>query len=159
MSKDEALKMAIETFDWEKVNKKCNVDILTMVMDFSNGRINASDLMDAIAYRCQATLELACKEALNIANCDLKQPAQEASEQAPCEQPVAWLLKLKLGNTERIETFVRFTDADGGQPLYTHPAQPWQGITEDDFREAHDSEFRWGAAWAEQILQERNHGR
>jgi hypothetical protein len=74
MTKDEALKMAIETFDWEKVNKKCNVDILTMVMDFSNGRINASDLMDAIAYRCQATLELACKEALNIANCDLKKP-------------------------------------------------------------------------------------
>ena len=60
----EALKMAIEAFDWEKVNKKCKVDILTMVMDFSNGRIDASKLMDAIAYRCQVVLELACKEAL-----------------------------------------------------------------------------------------------
>lgn len=34
----------------------------------------------------------------------------------------------------------------------------WQGLSDSDFHEAHDIEFRRGAAWAEQMLWERNHG-
>jgi len=33
----------------------------------------------------------------------------------------------------------------------------WQELTDDDFHEADGIEFRRGAAWAEQILWERNH--
>ncbi len=38
----------------------------------------------------------------------------------------------------------------------THPAPSWQGLSDSDFHEAHDTEFRRGAAWAEQILEEKN---
>jgi hypothetical protein len=41
-------------------------------------------------------------------------------------------------------------------PLYIHPAQPWQELTDDDFHEADGIEFRRGAAWAEQMLYEKN---
>ena len=91
MTKDEALRMAIEAFDWEKVNKKCKVDILTMVMDFSNGQISASDLMNAIAYRCQVTLDLAYKDALKNLEKDppisrKEQPAKEQLTDSQCDE-------------------------------------------------------------------------
>jgi hypothetical protein len=60
MSKE--LELAIELFDWERVNERCEVDIMTMVTDFISGKIDASELMDAIAYRCQVTMELAYKQ-------------------------------------------------------------------------------------------------
>jgi hypothetical protein len=38
----------------------------------------------------------------------------------PKTDPVAWLLRLKLGNTDKVERFVRFHPNDGGQPLFTY---------------------------------------
>lgn len=68
----------------------------------------------------------ACKEALN-------QPAQEVSEQVPCEQPVAWLA---IRDGEVINAYPYKPNDDDGYwkakgftyiPLYTHPApQPAQ---------------------------------
>lgn len=46
---------------WEKINKVSNDDILSMVMDFKNERINSSELMDRINARCMHTFaQLQC---------------------------------------------------------------------------------------------------
>lgn len=42
----------------ETVNRITKTDILTMVMDFAAGRTTASDLMDKIAERCNASFSL-----------------------------------------------------------------------------------------------------
>jgi hypothetical protein len=61
----------------------------------------------------------ACKEALNIANCDLKQPAQE---------PVA------VKNVNGITLKQGWDDLPDDTLLYTHPHQ-WQGLTDDEIAE------------------------
>ena len=53
MKDDRLLKGA----DWEKVHEKAGCDLIDMVMDFTHGRINANELMESIAKRCDITAE------------------------------------------------------------------------------------------------------
>jgi hypothetical protein len=84
---------------------------------------------------------------------------KEALEQ-PAQEPVAWLEVIDhYGHKiSRINLFDKGLELADGTNLYIHPAHPWQELTDDDFHKSHDVEFRRGAAWAEQILEERNHG-
>lgn len=65
----------------------------------------------------------------------------------PAQEPMAWM---------NDEGFGLYPTNDTAIPLYTHPHQ-WQELTDDDFHEADGIEFRRGAAWAEQMLWEKNH--
>jgi len=115
MTKDEALKMAIEALE--------SAEQMSL-SEYSR----SGDYFEAIN---------ACKEALNIANCDLKQPAQE---------PVAWIVFDVYGNGEYVPNdnnrfFTKQTTAiQKPIPLYTHPnqneasslrASAWQGLTDE----------------------------
>jgi hypothetical protein len=66
----------------------------------------------------------ACKEALNIANCDLKQTEQE---------PVAWMYENDVTKAyfETKESSLVLEYGCKETPLYTHPKQ-WQGLTDDE---------------------------
>jgi hypothetical protein len=107
----------------------------------------------------------ACEEALNLSEKqytfpDKNIPAQEASEQSPCEQPVAWL------HIDGDSTCTNNTKKYGGVdkeysiPLYTHPHQ-WQGLTADEIRhclyEFNTQDFIQFARAIEQALKEKNH--
>ena len=106
MTKDEALKMAIEAFKTCETYNAYEQSFETILVEKA---LNA------------------CKEALNIANCDLKQPAQDASEQAPCEQPVAWMNDIAFSmDKELLGTRSRIV------PLYTHPAPAKEFVTLTD---------------------------
>jgi hypothetical protein len=109
MNKDEALKMAIEALEHAELVFYITKD------DGSKVSIYAETIN-------------ACKEALNIANCDLKQPAQE---------PVAWMDE--ANNTITTVQLMKYgwlgsddrAIPDAWIKLYTHPHQ-WQGLTDDE---------------------------
>jgi len=92
MTKDEALKMAIEALE--------HASERSIIIDAYEEIINA------------------CKEALNIANCDLK-------------QPVAWQW-LQSGHMRK--KIPKTATPEHWRPLYTHPAQPWQGLTKEEIK-------------------------
>ena len=101
MSKDEALKMAIEAL--EQAEKQ--------LIDYWNADIKRGyyieEMDDTPILLCKDTIE-SCKEALNIANCDLKQPEQE---------PYAWATEWEDG-----EWSISHSPNMGKQsiPLYPH---------------------------------------
>jgi hypothetical protein len=84
--------------------------------------------------------------------------AQEASEQAPCEQPVAWMRKIDNVIQRITLNKIQINDI----PLYTHLAQPWQGLTDDEIarlvliNEVDKSGDTGFARLIEQALRERN---
>ena len=138
MNKDEALKMAIEALE--------NIHNRLIATDRRGLRYDEAEALDA------------CKEALNIANCDLKQPAQE---------PFGIYY---VGNTEEESDFFLFKDSgdvscESCINLYTHPHQ-WQGLTDDevdDFMfQSCDAENGYSITdlirLVEQALKEKNHG-
>jgi hypothetical protein len=137
MDKDEALKMAIKALD------SC---------DCAEGMSGKYQFYDAELIDPAIN---ACKEAL-ATNKDslLVQPAQN---------PVAWIDE--ANNTISTVQLMKYgwlgsdnrAIPNAWIKLYTHLYQ-WQGLAEDDFHEAQNVEFKRGAAWAEQILEERNHG-
>jgi hypothetical protein len=151
MTKDEALKMAIDAMQsYQKY--------------YMNRAINA----------CKEALDLSEKQytfpdKLNIANCDLKQPAQE---------PVAWMDE--ANNTITTVQLMKYgwlgsddrAIPDAWIKLYTHstpdstPAHQWQGLTDDevdDFMfQSCDAENGYSITdlirLVEQALKEKNHG-
>jgi hypothetical protein len=107
MSKDEALKMAIEALEQaeKQLEKYWNEDI--------NRGYDIEDMNESPIILCEDTIN-ACKEAL-------EQPAQE---------PVAWMSK--MGSFTAIaETKKQLPKGTEPIPLYTHPHQ-WQGLTDDE---------------------------
>ena len=154
MNKDEALKIAIEALE----------DANSMIASEWSRYGEYDEAINA----CKEALDLSEKQytfpdKLKIANCDLKQPAQEASEQAPCEQPVAWQW-LKSGHMRK--KIPKTATPEHWRPLYTHPHQ-WQGLTDDELNELHhkwimnsgnkDTQYDFARA-IEQALKEKNHG-
>ena len=101
-NKDEELKMAIEAL--EHASERSII-------------INAyEEVIDA------------CEEALEIANCDIKQPAQE---------PVAWMETIWVTDEEGLQSQQKVLhdyEDFRSVPLYTHPHQ-WQGLTDDEINE------------------------
>jgi hypothetical protein len=94
MNKDEALKMAIEALETCETYNSYEQSFETILVEKA---INA------------------CKEAINIANCDLKQPAQEPVGEYQIDGSVKWYADVMPYKAK----------------LYTHPNQ-WQGLTDDD---------------------------
>ena len=135
----EALEMAMEA-DWE-LNKSHVFNILHSITVCKEALAQDEKFCDGN-----------CVWTDHHPNCKLAQPAQE---------PVAWYWnnnhrdKIPYAGVERGNPKM---DVVYGTPipLYTHPAPSWQGLSDKDFNEAHDIEFRRGAAWAEQILEEKN---
>jgi hypothetical protein len=101
MTKDEALKMAIEALEQAKEQLEKYWD-----EDIKRGYY-IEEMDDSPILLCGDTIN-ACKEALNIANCDLKQPAQE---------PYAWATEWEDG-----EWSISHSPSMGKQsiPLYPH---------------------------------------
>ena len=133
MTKDEALKMALEAFG---------------EIDWSNNSQWQSDR----AKVAIATL----KEAL--ANEALDKMAENARELGldyePAQEPVAWAKFSAKGN---IIDLLSEPD-DDYTPLYTTPPQrTWVGLTDKDWnRSKHNYDFQKGVDWAESILKEKN---
>ena len=117
MSKDEALKMAIELLgEFEKQYGK-------------------DDLLLPVGYYEKIN---ACKEALEQPEGKEffergKEIAQWADIQ-PAQEPVAWIKE--VGGYGIID-FAHF-DEDGAYPVYTHPHQ-WQGLTDDEIHNVADT--------------------
>jgi hypothetical protein len=114
----EALKMAIE------------------VMYCNSPKIGLTQEIEEAIKACKEALDLSEKQytfpdKLNIANCDLKQPAQE---------PVAWKHDIYTGGGKIMETWydeIKHTASDmKSTPLYTHPHQDGTSPSE-----ARDKEF------------------
>ena len=141
MSKDEALKMAIEALEMH-------------VPHYIKDR------------GCDALI--ACRQAL-------EQPAQEPAYQVgeivnpygsnikikhPAQEPVAWMHR----HAGEITEFNDFQSCQYCEPLYTHPAPSWQGLSDDEIEEAlsgTDPNFIHGSCtqgilWAEAKLKEKN---
>ena len=138
MSKDEALKMAIEALEQaeKQLEKYWNEDI--------NRGYDIEDMNESPIILCEDTIN-ACKEAL-------EQPAQE---------PVAWMSK--MGSFTAIaETKKQLPKGTEPIPLYTHPAQSWQGLTDDEIGQIIVNSKSLLAIdfyrAIEQALKEKNHG-
>ena len=149
MNKDEALKMAIEAL--EQAEKQ-----LTKYWDEDIKRgYYIEDMDESPILLCEDTIN-ACKEALNIANCDLKQPEQEPEFDLKDLAGSAHEEAMSFGLDRNL--FERYFKKIAN--LYTHPHQ-WQGLTDDEIKEF------MGNCWEspyhlikviEQALKEKNHG-
>ena len=105
MNKDEALKMAIEALEHAEL-------VFYITKD------------DGSKVSIYAETITACKEALNIANCDLKQPAQE---------PVATVRSYNgLVGFHANQKQINILKDKHEHPLYLHPAQTWQGLSDEE---------------------------
>jgi hypothetical protein len=111
MTKDEALNMAIEALEHAELVFYITKD------DGSKVSIYAETIN-------------ACKEALNIANCDLKQPAQEPEFDLKDLACSAHEEAMSFGLDRNL--FERYFKKIAN--LYTNPHQ-WQGLTDDEINE------------------------
>jgi hypothetical protein len=140
MNKDEALKMAIEAL--EQAEKQ--------LIDYWNADIKRGyyieEMDDTPILLCKDTIE-SCKEALNIANCDLKQPAQE---------PVATVRSYNgLVGFHANQKQINILKDKHEHPLYLHPHQ-WQGLTDDEILAIPVGSRLSTARAIEQALKEKN---
>jgi hypothetical protein len=87
---------------------------------------------------------------------------EEAIEQ-PAQEPVAW--RWKINRKDNLLNEYQYLDngapdyTEESEALYTHPAQPWQGLTADELEDIKDnSKEGWYQLVrnVEQALRERN---
>jgi hypothetical protein len=126
MTKDEALKMAIEAlsqdegwFEPEKAIQACKEALEQPTMTYEDGFAHGYE-----AHKAEQALE---------------QPAQE---------PVAWIIQTQKIDGEPTEPYAMMgkykyvaDTCDFGEPipLYTHPAPSWQGLSDDEIGVLFDS--------------------
>ena len=116
MSKDEALKMAIEALETSDA----------IVAEYSGVHFE----------RIQPAIQ-ACKEALQQPMQDFFERGKEIAKWAdkqneqPAQEPVAWMC------TDNYDEVVFLSDktCNECQPLYTHPAPLWQGLSDDEIND------------------------
>ena len=70
----------METKDWHKVHTEANEDILGMVMDYTNGRLKAGELMDKIVQHCELSFKAGYKQRQLEENPLIQQGRQEVAE-------------------------------------------------------------------------------
>jgi hypothetical protein len=151
VTKDEALKMAIEALPELISTAQCEFDSQHKAYEGYPAMYHRYGYLKDIADDGTKALQ-ACKEAL-------EQPAQE---------PVAWMDRT-YGNLHK----VNYGDSI---PLYTHPAPAWHKLSDDEiknklkwfqdnqlFTQQMRTEMEWasiwfkiGVHWAEQALKEKN---
>lgn len=140
--------------------------------------IEKFDGLDDVCIRTIKRVRNTIAEALEIANCDLKEPAKLTRLEVIDNNGRAYVNmaidKLEFSYQDEGRTLKIFTNGAG--ELQTcqecenlkHDLEgymnankklinkEWQELTDEDFHEADGIEFRRGAAWAEQMLWEKN---
>ena len=157
MTKDEALKMAIEAL--ELLDKNLHIG-----MSKSIQKLQGKATWEAIAN---------CKEALEVADRPEQPLTEKSSEAEPAQmsaneslEPVAWMTKWENQDGEIKYAVYEEKIGKFDIPLYTHPHQvvptsTWQGLTDDEIDEEalkddHAAYFALGALWANEKLKEKN---
>jgi hypothetical protein len=118
MTKDEALKMAIEAFvRWEDTYKSDCTEVINACKEALEQPSMTYEQGFDHGYEAHGAEQMAdaCKEAL-------EQPAQE---------PVAWIQTFENQNGETKITFNPYPVGINDIAVYTHPHQ-WQGLTDDE---------------------------
>ena len=99
-------------------------------------------------------------DGLEIHQKDILDACKEALEQPTTQEPVASRFKLSDGNYS-----LHNNQYDFGEPLYTHPAPSWQGLSDDEIWDianflGKNKEWDYPVMFAktiEQALKEKNH--
>ena len=174
MSKDEALKMAIEALkdadkgyavigEYDELIQACKEALEQPATTYEQGFAHGYE-----AHRVERELEQPTQEpAYQVgeivnpygSNIKIKQPAQE---------PVAWMDSEGRFRLDYKTEIVRSIAAVNKEiPLYINPAPSWQGLSDDEIEQAILSKNKEGAWWGmcldiaraiEQALKEKNDG-
>ena len=152
----EALKMAIEQIKWAE-----------HLHDWHDGLLDALQACEEALEQpmINGLTEQETNQTMSVKGLS-EQPAQEYLTRAQqvirannsAQEPVAWMHRHEGEITE----FNDFQSCDKCEPLYTHPAPSWQGLSDDEmmeiwFSDEVESTLDFGCA-IEQALKEKNHG-
>jgi hypothetical protein len=134
MTKDEALKMVIENLELQEFNT-----VNATLISYCKEALEQNDNLLTIAYMS-----------------GVAEGKSKALEQ-PSQEPVAWMSK--MGSFTAIaETKKQLPKGTEPIALYTHPAQSWQGLTDDEILAIPVGSRLSTARAVEQALKEKNHG-
>ena len=143
MTKDEALKLALEALEWT----------LPLIEDFGNKeQLNKQHKAIASLYEAQA--QSAQKTATGIQYAQgipfFIPPAAQ-----PAQEPVAWYYKIY--ETKGI-SFYRDNDlSKPWKPLYTAPPKrPWVGLTDEEVQDSYNADYQAQTRAVEAKLKEKN---
>ena len=153
MTKDEALKLALEALEYASTGNRRPEIIGPAITAIKAALAQPAQREPLIAFRH------GCKWCGELNGCEHKQPAQEPEIHSRWQETIAGIPVIFESESEA-NRFMEYHLANAGKPIEQPPQRTWVGLDEKDFSAINQSCLTklQAATSAESILKEKNNG-